>query len=149
MSNLSRFNPFSSSLRTTPFGRFDELFENLENSPMFRSMDPMPRIKMDVVEKENAYQVHAEIPGAKKEDIRVSIEGNTVTISAEVKSASERKEGERVVQSERYYGRESRSFSLDHDIDESKATARYDNGVLELTLPVRAGSNAQHTLKIQ
>jgi HSP20 family protein len=148
MQNLARFNPFT-ALRANPFGRFDELFENMENTPMFRPIEPTPRIKMDVVETENAYTVHAEMPGVKKEDIRVSIEGNTVTIAAEVKDAKERKEGDRVVQSERYYGRESRSFSLGHEIDEEKADAHFDNGVLQLTLPVRAESKSRRTLEIK
>ena len=149
MPNLARFNPFSHAVRANPFGQFDELFENLENMPMFRQMEPAPRIKMDVVESENAYTVHAEMPGVKKEDIRVSIDGNTVTISAEVKDAKERKEGDRVVQSERYYGRESRSFSLGHEIDDEKANAQFDNGVLQLTLPVRAESKSRRTLQIK
>ncbi|WP_151445365.1 Hsp20/alpha crystallin family protein [Lacisediminimonas profundi] len=149
MSNLTRFNPFSDIMRAAPFGRLDEFFEDLDRFPMLKSLEAAPRIKMDVVEGENAYTVHAEIPGAKKEDIKVSIEGHMVTISAEVKKVKEHKEGDRVVQSERYYGRESRSFSLGQDIDEDKANAHYDNGVLELTLPVRAGSRAGKTLAIQ
>lgn len=149
MANLSpQVSSNSGLFRLSPFGRFDQLFENLD-MPLLRGMDAAPRIKMDVVENKDGYTVHAEIPGVKKDDIRVSIDGNMVTISAEVKDSKEMKEGERVVQSERYYGRESRSFSLDRDVDEAQAKARYDNGVLELTLPALATPRSGRSLSIE
>jgi HSP20 family protein len=85
--------------------------------------------------------VHAEIPGVKKEDIHVSVEGNQVSISAEVKRQSEEKEGERVLRSERYHGRLQRMFTLGADIDSSAAQAKYNEGVLELTLPKKAAAS--------
>jgi HSP20 family protein len=90
---------------------------------------------MDVKEDDNAYLVHAEIPGVKKEDIKVDVDGNMVSISAEVKQEKEEKKGERVIRSERYHGSVARSFRLAHDVDDSKAQAKYTDGVLELTLP--------------
>ena len=119
---------------------FNELFRGfvrpvrLEKSPV--------SIKMDVAEQENAYLVKAEIPGVTKEDIQVSIEGNQVTIGAEAKRQSETKDGERVLRSERYSGSFYRGFTLPVEIDESASNAKYENGVLELTLtkkPVLAG----------
>ena len=89
---------------------------------------------MDVTENDNAYVVHAEIPGVAKDDIQVSIEGNQVTIGAEVKRETETKEGERVLRTERYYGSVYRSFTLPVELDEAASTAKYENGVLELTL---------------
>jgi HSP20 family protein len=83
--------------------------------------------------------VHAEIPGAKKEDIKVTVDGNEVAISAEVRRNSERKDGERVTHSERYYGRVYRAFTLDSAIDDRAAQAQYKDGVLELALPKKAG----------
>ena len=74
----------------------------------------------------------------KKEDIRVEIEGNEVLISAEVKRESEKKEGERVLRTERFFGKTARRFALPQEIDESKAEAKYADGVLELTLPKKA-----------
>jgi HSP20 family protein len=100
----------------------------------------VPQIKMDVKENDSAYLVHAEIPGVKKEDIKVDVEGNMVSISAEVKQEKEVKEGERVIRSERYYGNVSRSFSLGQDVDQGAAQAKYADGVLELTLPKKAGT---------
>jgi HSP20 family protein len=96
-----------------------------------------PTIKMDVKEEGENYLVHAELPGVKKEDIHVVVDGNQVSISAEVKQEKEVKEGERILRSERYFGKVSRSFQLGQEIDDSKASARFNEGVLELTLPKR------------
>ena len=95
-------------------------------------------IRMDVVERDNAYIVKAEIPGVAKDDIQVSIEGNQVTIGAEVKREPEAKDGGRVLRSERYSGSVYRGFTLPVEIDESASNAKYENGVLELTLAKKA-----------
>ena len=91
-------------------------------------------IKLDVAEKDASYVVRAEITGVAKDDIQVSIEGNQVTIGAEVKRETERKDGARVLHSERYFGSAFRSFTLPADLDEAASAAKYENGVLELTL---------------
>jgi len=98
-------------------------------------------------EGDKAYTVHAEMPGVKKEDIHVTIDGNTVSISAEVKKDSEEKEGEKVLRSERYYGKVSRSFGLGQEVDEASASAKFNDGVLELVLPKKAPT-ASRTLTI-
>ena len=93
----------------------------------------VPRI--DVIERENDYVVRTEIPGARKDDIEVAVENGVLTISAETKSETEQKEGERVIRQERRYGRYLRSLRLDKTVDEKKVNASYKDGVLELTLP--------------
>ena len=98
---------------------------------------------MDLKENDGAYTVHADIPGVKKEDIHVSIEGNQVSISAETRTEKEEKKGEKVLRSERYCGKVERSFTLAHEVDESKSQAKYADGVLELTLPKKAASSAR------
>ncbi len=95
-------------------------------------------IKMDVMEQDNAYVVKAEIPGVTKDDIQVSIEGNQVTIGAEVKRESEAKDGQRLLRTERYSGSVYRGFTLPVEIDEAASNAKYENGVLELTLTKKA-----------
>ncbi len=101
------------------------------------------QIKMDVSEDDRAYTVHAEIPGVTKEDIHVTIEGNQVSISTEVKKEKDVKEGEKILRSERYYGSVARAFSLAQDVDEGAAQAKYTDGVLELKLPKKVAASAR------
>ncbi len=90
---------------------------------------------MDMSEDDKAYTIKAEIPGVKKEDITVSIEGNLVTVSAELKEVKEQKKDEKVLRRERYSGKAYRSFTLGKSIDSGGAQATYKDGVLELRLP--------------
>jgi HSP20 family protein len=147
MANITRFDPFN-IVRTDPFGDIDDLFKGFFMRPVLLEGQPQMQIKMDVKEDDSAYTVHADIPGVKKEDIHVSIEGNQVSISAETRVEKEEKKGEKVLRSERYVGKVARSFTLAHDVDEAKAQARYNDGVLELTLPKKA-ANAAKKLAIQ
>ena len=100
-------------------------------------------IRIDVTENDKDYQVRAEIPGAKKEDIRVNVDGNFVSIKAEVKREKEEKSGGRVLVRESYYGSASRGFSLAHEIDAKAVVAKLEDGVLKLTLPKREGAGAR------
>jgi len=142
MANISRYDPFSLA-RTDPFGDIDDLFKGFFMRPVLFEGQPQMQIKMDIKEDDNAYTVHADIPGVKKEDIQVSIEGNQVSISAETKMEKEEKKGEKVLRSERYFGKVARSFTLAHEVDEAKAEAKYTDGVLELTLPKKAVTAAK------
>ena len=143
MVNLTRWDP---SGDVTRFGLFDQPFDNLVRR-FFRSIpvrdETAMTISVDVNESDKAYTVKAEIPGVTKDDISVAIDGNQVSISAEVKKEKEEKEGEKVLHSERYYGSVYRSFTLPMDVDQSKSEAKYANGVLELTLPKKAGAAAK------
>jgi HSP20 family protein len=133
MANITRYDPFND---------LDDLFKGLFVRPMRFDLDvaPQMRMKIDVSKTDDAYTVKAEIPGVNKDDIQVSIDGNEVTISGEIKKESEEKKGEEVLRSERYYGRVSRSFTLPHDVDEAKVVAKYADGVLKLTLPMKSKS---------
>jgi HSP20 family protein len=143
MANITRFDPFEELARFQPLGNFDDFFKGFRMRPFISEADIEPRIKVDVSEADAAYGVKAEIPGVKKEDIHVAIEGNQVSIEAEVKKEKEEKKGEKVVRSERYYGKQSRSFTLVHDIDAGKAEAKYADGVLELKLPKKANGSSK------
>ncbi len=127
MTRLSVYDPFADV--------FPELFRGFLQPNVERGRDAPVDIRVDVKESADAYVVHAEIPGVSKEDIHVQVEGNRVSIQAEVKRESEQKEGEKVLRTERYYGSMSRSFQLGSEVDESQASAKYDAGVLTLTLP--------------
>ena len=145
MANITRFDPFNELARFDPFRDMNDFFQGFMLRPVRRDFGAEPQIKLDVSEEDKAYTVKAEIPGVKKEDIQVSIDGNQVSISGEVRQEKEEKEGKKLVRSERYYGKQSRSFSLAHDIDEAKAEAEYHDGVLQLTLPKK---NAGEVKKI-
>jgi HSP20 family protein len=132
MSNLIRRDPL------------DDLFRGFFVRPVeFESQADAPAVKIDVKEQEKCYLVHAEIPGVKKEDIHVSVDGAVVSITAERREEKDVKEGERVLRTERYFGKVSRSFQLAQEIDEAQVTAKYTDGVLELTLPKKAATQAR------
>ena len=133
MTNITRYDPFND---------MDDLFKGLFVRPMRFDLE-MPqqmRMKIDVTKADDTYTVKADIPGVKKDDIQVSIDGSEVTISGEIRKETEEKKGEEVLRSERYYGKVSRSFTLPHDVDEAKVVANYADGVLKLTLPLKGKS---------
>lgn len=114
----------------------DDLFNQFLFQPVSSLVDRKGlSIRTDVEEDDKAFKVKAEIPGVKKDDIEVKINGNQIFIRAEVKQQHEDKKDNKVVRSERYYGEVSRSFSFDEDIDASGAEAKYEDGVLNLILP--------------
>lgn len=118
---------------------FDDAFRSLMRPWRFDMPETAPRIKIDLSEQDGSYAVKAEIPGVKKDDIDVRVDGNTVTISAEVKSEKEEKgNGGRMLRRERQEGYASRTFSLACPVDESKVEASYKDGILALTLPKKA-----------
>ena len=127
---------------------FDDFFKDIAPGfyvrPLHGDGVPSPsQIKVDVKETDGGYTVHAEVPGVPKEDIQVSIEGNVVSLRAEVRQHDQKTEGEKVLRSERYFGSVARSFQLPVDVDAAQAKAKYDNGVLTLTLPKKQGGSAQ------
>ena len=139
MSNVTLYHPFADPA-------VDDLFRGFFRP--VRAEREAVSIKLDVAEKDNAYVVRAEIPGVSKDDIQVSIDGNQVTIGAEVKRENEKRDGERVLHTERYVGSTFRSFTLPSEIDEAASNAKYENGVLELAL-VKKPANAGKKLTIQ
>lgn len=145
---LTRFDPFTDLGNFDLFRSLDKLYKDFRMVPSIGALDNEPRIKIDVTESDGAYSVKAEVPGVKKEDVKVMVENNNVTITAETKKESEEKQGETVVRRERYFGKQTRSFTLGCDIDESKAAAKYVDGVLELTLPKKPGGTTAKTLTI-
>ncbi len=136
MANITRFNPFDDTI--------EDLFRGFFVRPVgYEGPAGAAQFRVDVSENENAYTLRAEIPGVKKEDISVTIDGDTVAISAEVKNDKEVKNGDRVLRSERYYGKVYRAFTLGQAVEEAATAARYANGVLELTLPKKAAVQAK------
>jgi HSP20 family protein len=134
MANVTRFDPFNELV--------DDFFKGFLVRPVAAEgmREALPRMKVDVAEKNGAYAVTAELPGVKKEDIQITIDGTQVTLAAEVKREKEASQDERVLHAERVYGKVSRSFTLPQELDEAKAEAKFKDGVLELTLPKKAAA---------
>ncbi|MEQ1743293.1 MAG: Hsp20/alpha crystallin family protein [Candidatus Nitrotoga sp.] len=144
MLNIIPRSPLLSSIaRIDPFTNVDEWFKGFGMRPFSMETDTPSLIKIDLIENDTTYTVRAEIPGMKKEDVKVQVDGNRVSISAETKQEKEEMEGERVICRERYQGSSYRSFTLSSDVDESKAQAKFENGVLELTLPKKNGKTSK------
>ena len=141
MANVTRFDPLNELV--------DDLFKGFFVRPVaFEGRAEAPRMKVDVAEKNGSYLISAELPGVKKDDIQVTIDGTQVTLSAECKREKEAPQDERVLHTERSYGKVTRSFSLPQEVDEAKAEAKFRDGVLELTLPKKAAA-ARKQISIQ
>jgi HSP20 family protein len=143
MSNITRFDPLNDLV--------DDLFKGFFVRPMYYEGEARGagvRSKVDVVEANGAYVVTAELPGVKKEDIQVTIDGAQVTLGAEVKREREASAEERVLHAERVFGKMTRSFTLPQEVDEAGAQAKFRDGVLELTLPKKAAA-ARKTITVQ
>jgi HSP20 family protein len=135
MTNMTRFDAFND---------VNDLLKGLFVRPMVLGTDlPVHSIKLDVARAGDSYSVKAEMPGVSKDDIHVSVDGSLVTIAGEVKRESEEKKGKDIVHSECYYGKVSRSFTLPQEIDAGKVDAKYADGVLNLTLPLKSKSSGQ------
>src|SRR3954463_8628963 len=141
MASITRYDPFGDLV--------DDFFKGFFVRPVgFDTEEPARRVKIEVTEANGEYKVLAELPGVKKEDIHVNIDGDQVSITAETRIEREVKDGERVIHSERHFGKVSRAFRLAQEVDEAKSSARYTDGVLELSLPKKAAA-ASKQLTIQ
>jgi HSP20 family protein len=137
MVNITRFNPLEDA--------FDNLFRGVPMwvpNPERRAAQPA-QFRMDVTENEKEYRVLADLPGVKKEEISITINGSEVAVSAEVKQEKVAPNGEAVLCAERFYGTIQRAFSLGQEVDEAGAQAKYTDGVLELTLPKKTVAAAK------
>lgn len=137
MLNITRFNPLEDA--------FENLFRGVPvwlPSPETRAIAPT-QFRMDVTENDKEYQVLADLPGVRKEDISITISGNQVAVSAEVKHEKDVEKGETMLRGERYYGKIQRAFALGQEVDQATAQAKYNDGVLELTLPKKTVAEAK------
>jgi HSP20 family protein len=144
-------NALTTQRRSQSPSLFDEFFRDFAPGFFIQPLhgDPLPaQIKLDLQERDDAFELEAELPGVKKDDVHVEIDGSVVSLQAEVRQEDSKKQG-RAVRSERYYGSVSRMVQLPAEVDEGKAKAKYDNGVLRLTLPKKAGTRSQRRLAIE
>lgn len=140
MKAMTRWNPFREMLRYDPFTDVAPLWKEFAMGAMPESE---PAMRVDVTQTASGYVLKAELPGVAKDDVNVSIDGNTVSIAAEVKREKEEKEGDKLLRSERYFGSVARSMTMPDGIDLNRAEAVFENGVLTLTLPKAPGSESR------
>ena len=131
---------------------FSDIFKDLsfqrQLSKPFYDL-PLPEsINLDIRETPEAFSVQADIPGVKKEDIQVTVENRLLQISVEAKKEKEEKKDEKVIMNERYFGYVSRTVTLPAEVDQNKVHARYENGVLSLTLP-KSSTQVSNRIAIQ
>ena len=131
MTNLVTYDPFAAT-------GLDELFRGFFAPVRFEGARAPTMIRMDVMETDDGYKVHAEMPGVKKEDVNVEIEGNRVTITGETRREKEIKEGDKVLRSERYFGNVYRAFTVPAELNETLSEAKFAEGILELKLVKKA-----------
>ncbi|MFO1396702.1 MAG: Hsp20/alpha crystallin family protein [Burkholderiales bacterium] len=140
---IRTYEPFADFFRGGPLQDLVPMFDMPRVRSALATMPAAPTIRMDVKETPAAYLVTAAIPGVRKEDIHVTVEGGTVGITATVERRDEKREGETVLCTELYAGEVARTFTLPADVDEAKAEAKYEDGMLELKLPKQAGARAR------
>lgn len=103
--------------------------------------------KVDILENEKGYEINVAVPGLSKEDFKIDLNDNFLTVSGERKFSKERKENNlHVVETQ--YGNFSRSFSLPENVDASKINAAYTNGILEITIPKDEKKTLKTTIKV-
>ncbi len=146
--NITKFDPLHNiyrlnSLVNDAFGV--DLFDHGENT---EPSTWTPRV--DIMEKENAYLLAVDIPGVHKKDIEISYNDGTLSIKGERESKSAMKEEDtKVHRVERYYGAYFRSFKLPEAIDEQEIEAKYENGVLTITVPKAEKKETKRQIKIK
>lgn len=107
--------------------------DNMEKNFFGNSLGNFSAIRTDILDKGDHYQLQAELPGFNKEDIKINLEGDCLTIQAEHKEETEEKKKE-YVRKERHYGSFARSFDVS-GINTDQITADYKDGILTMTLP--------------
>ncbi|HEX8987506.1 MAG TPA: Hsp20/alpha crystallin family protein [Rhodocyclaceae bacterium] len=146
MANITRMSPFRAMERFSPFEELERMLEGMRMRPLAGAAG-FGDVRLEVSEDDKCYTVKAEMPGVAKDDIKVSIDNNQVTISAEVKQEQKTGESHNMLCAERFYGQMFRGFTLESAVDDAKADAKYENGILTLTLPKKAGAGS-HKLTV-
>lgn len=122
---------------------FDRLFdENLFGAPGRADVPATRSPALDVAETERAYTVQLDLPGVAKEDVKIAIEGRRVTVEASTVRSDQKKDGERVLYTERSVASYARSFTLPVEVDQAESSARMEHGVLTLQLAKRGATKA-------
>ncbi|MDD6259376.1 MAG: Hsp20/alpha crystallin family protein [Erysipelotrichaceae bacterium] len=112
---------------------FDDLFNNWFDAPVFNGQSVM---KTDIHEKDGKYIFEVEIPGYKKEDVKISLYNGNLTVTAQKHESDEEKDARgRMLRQERYSGTMSRTFYVGNHIKDSDVHASFNDGVLKIEIP--------------
>lgn len=118
---------------------FDRLFDSAFSAEASRRSP-----SLDVAETEGGYNVSIDLPGVAKDDVKITIDGRRVDVSAQTQREEASKEGERVIYRERSTQRFARSFTLPEEVDQDASQAKLDSGVLSLSLAKKRAAAAKH-----
>jgi HSP20 family protein len=126
---------------------FSSIIDRLFDESMTRSGGSAFVPKVDIIENETSFELHVAAPGLSKDDFNIELKDNYLTVSGERKFTNEKKE-KNYRSIETQYGSFSRSFSLPENVDSSKINAKYNNGILELTVPKDEKKPLKTTIKV-
>lgn len=126
---------------------FSNLVDRFFNESLARTGGSTFVPKVDIIENDNAFEIHFAVPGLNKEDFNIEVKDNYLTVSGERKLTNEKKD-KNFHSIETSYGSFSRSFSLPENVNADKAQAKYNNGILELTLPKDEKKVLKQTIKV-
>ncbi len=126
--------------RTTMDNFFDDLFGlSVMDKPLLGDFNisqmPTNFMRTDIVEKDGEYKLTVDLPGFKKEDVKIDLEDNVLTITAESSSEKEEKDGKKYIRRERYVGKQTRRMYVPDGTKEEDIKASFDNGVLNISIP--------------
>ena len=136
----------ASAYSREPFGLLDAMVADWLTERPART--PVSRARLEVSERDGSYEVRAELPGASKDAISVEVDGARVSISARANEQADKKDGDKLLYTERHHDSFARSFELPQAVNSDAAQATFENGVLRLTLPKKEAPKA-HRLTIQ
>jgi HSP20 family protein len=140
--SIIRYNPNDFAPST-----FSSLVDRFFNESIARTGGSVFTPKVDVIENEASYEVQLAVPGVTKDDFKIEINDNYLTVSGERKFTNEKKE-KNYHSIETSYGSFTRSFTLPENADGSKISAKYNNGILELVIPKDEKKILKQTIKV-
>ena len=126
---------------------FSSIVDRFFNESMTRNGGSRFLPKVDIIENETSYEIHLAVPGVTKEDFKIEVNDNYLTVSGERKFTNEKKE-KNYHSVETQYGSFSRLFTLPENVDGTKINAKYNNGILELVIPKDEKKALKQTIKV-
>ena len=130
------------------FSDVDNIVSGFFRAPMTPSLDTSVRLPaIDICETDSAYLVKTDLPGMRNQDLDITIDDGVLTINAEHAEETDEKEKGRLIRRERSYGKFSRSLRIGKDVDDKNVTAKYQEGILSLTLPKKEKARP-HPVKV-